>query len=98
MYSSVYAVNMLQEVLLVNKSHFKCSRKAHFYTKETDADSFMIYLNTPPCLGNHRTLRAALLSLAQTFIKMPNYIKGAGDSPRLAWPQHPYRASLRGRV
>lgn len=41
MYNSVYAVNMLWEVLLVNKSRFKYSRKVHFYTKETD-ESFMI--------------------------------------------------------
>lgn len=52
-----YAVNMLQKVLPVNKSRFKCSRKAHFYTKETDTDVFTIYINNPPCLGNLRKLR-----------------------------------------
>ena len=44
-----------------------------------------------------RKLRAVLMSLAQTFIKMPNHIKEAGDSPYLAWSQHPcWACCLRG--
>ena len=60
-----------------------------FYTKEANADSFLVSINILPCLGSIRKLRAALMSLAQTFIKMPNHIKEAGDSPYLAWYQHP---------
>lgn len=48
---------MLQKVLPTNRSHFKFSRKAHFYTNETYADAFVIYINTPPCLGNLGKLR-----------------------------------------
>lgn len=45
----------------------------------------MVYINTPPRLGNIRKPRAALVPLAQAFIKMPNHIKEAGDWPHLAW-------------